>query len=379
MKIFLKTFGYTLVTLVLISCSSIYYQRPQPIYGIETNEIPIAFQGSFYKKNNQIITDENNVIDSFFYFNPQLTIGPNSIKWYQESASDTTDAIFYHFDNDTNRSILLLTQDYIVFNLHNDFGKIQAYEPIFTRRNPKDSVIKLYSGLPGGNRKQKLAWQKNIQINQHDMLTNDVLRPKDFKRIERRSTPVLALTKNRLQNTLLDEGDILGAAEEKKGIQLPKLFKSKDERRVAKMDALTDRYAKKILEEPTYIIFYQMFNGEEYVGSGIAVLEKKFKHQDYHNFFAQFIEKSYPELNGVYNFQTEECALLSYKNCQQLNLSKGQVSNLDDEDIKRLKNNLKFQNGNMLLPDFWQDPIKFTKLSPKQGKQKLKILINELD
>ena len=45
----------------------------------------------------------------------------------------------------------------------------------------------------------------------------------------------------------------------------------------------------------------------------------------------------------------------------------------------RLKNNLKFQNGNMLLPDFWQDPIKFTKLSPKQGKQKLKILINELD
>jgi hypothetical protein len=258
-------------------------------------------------------------------------------------------------------------------------GKIQAYEPIFTRRNPKDSVIKLYSGLPGGNRKQKLAWQKNIQINQYDMLTNDVLRPKDFKRIERRSTPVLALTKNRLQNTLLDEGDILGAAEEKKGIQLPKLFKSKDERRVAKMDALTDRYAKKILEEPTYIIFYQMFNGEEYVGSGIAVLEKKFKHQDYHNFFAQFIEKSYTELNGVYNFQTEECALLPYKNCQQLNLSKGQVSNLDDEDIKRLKNNLKFQNGNMLLPDFWQDPIKFTKLSPKQGKQKLKILINELD
>ena len=379
MKIFLKTFGYTLVTLVLISCSSIYYQRPQPIYGIETNEIPIAFQGSFYKKNNQITTDENNVIDSFFYFNPQLTIGPNSIKWYQESASDTTDAIIYHFDNDTNRSILLLTQDYIVFNLHNDLGKIQAYEPIFTRRNPKDSVIKLYSGLPGGNRKQKLAWQKNIQINQHDMLTNDVLRPKDFKRIERRSTPVLALTKNRLQNTLLDEGDILGAAEEKKGIQLPKLFKSKDERRVAKMDALTDRYAKKILEEPTYIIFYQMFNGEEYVGSGIAVLEKKFKHQDYHNFFAQFIEKSYTELNGVYNFQTEECALLPYKNCQQLNLSKGQVSNLDDEDIKRLKNNLKFQNGNMLLPDFWQDPIKFTKLSPKQGKQKLKILINELD
>ncbi|MEY3592264.1 MAG: hypothetical protein RLZZ38_1240 [Bacteroidota bacterium] len=379
MKIFLKTFGYTLVTLVLISCSSIYYQRPQPIYGIETNEIPIAFQGSFYKKNNQITTDENNVIDSFFYFNPQLTIGPNSIKWYQESASDTTDAIIYHFDNDTSRSILLLTQDYIVFNLHNDLGKIQAYEPIFTRRNPKDSVIKLYSGLPGGNRKQKLAWQKNIQINQYDMLTNDVLRPKDFKRIERRSTPVLALTKNRLQNTLLDEGDILGAAEEKKGIQLPKLFKSKDERRVAKMDALTDRYAKKILEEPTYIIFYQMFNGEEYVGSGIAVLEKKFKHQDYHNFFAQFIEKSYTELNGVYNFQTEECALLPYKNCQQLNLSKGQVSNLDDEDIKRLKNNLKFQNGNMLLPDFWQDPIKFTKLSPKQGKQKLKILINELD
>lgn len=379
MKMILKTCWSALLTLVLISCSSIYYQRPQPIYGIETNEIPKAFQGSFYKKNNQITTDENNVIDSFFYFNPQLTIGPNSIKWYQESASDTTDAIVYHFNNDTNRSILLLTQDYIVFNLYNDFGKIQAYEAIFTKRNPKDSVINLYSGLPGGNRKQKLAWQKNIQINQYDMLTNDVLRPKDFKRIERRSTPVLALTKNSLQNTLMDEGDILGATEEKNGIKLPKLFKSKDERRIAKMDALTDRYAKKILEEPTYIIFYQMFNGEEYVGSGIAVLEKKFKHQDYPDYFEKFIEKSYPELNGLYNFQTEECTLLSYKNCQQLNLSKGQVTNLDEEDLKRLKNNLKFQNGNMPLPDFWQDPIKFTKLSPKQGKQKFKILINELD
>lgn len=370
---------YTLIILVLISCNSIYYQRPQPIYGIETYEIPVAFQGSYYKKTNQVTIDEKNVTDSFFYFNPQLTIGPNSIKWYQESASDTTDAIIYHFNNDSNRSILLLTQDYIVFNLYNDFGKIQAYEAIFTKRNPKDSVIYLYRGLPGKNRKQKLAWKKNIRINQYDMLTNDVLQPKDFKRIEKRSTPVLALTKNYLQNTLMDEGDILGVAEEKKRIQLPKLFKTKDERQVAKMDALADRYAEKILEDPTYVIFYQSFKGEEYVGSGIAVLEKKFKHQDYQNYFSQFIEKNYPNLSGLYNFQTEECTLVSYKNCQQLNLTKGQVTNLNDEDLIRIKNDLKFQNGNMPLPDFWKDPIKFTELSPKQGKQKFKILINELN
>jgi hypothetical protein len=379
MKMNVKTCCYLFLTLVLSSCSSIYYQRPQPIYGIQTNEIPQVFQGSYYKKNNQITSDENNTIDSFFYFNPQLNIGPTSIKWYPESATDTTEAVVYNFDCDTNRSVLLITKDYIVFNLYNDFGKIKAYEAIFTKRNPIDSTIYLYSGLPGRKRNQKLAWQKNIRINQFDMLTNDVLSQKDFKYLERKSTPILALTKSKLQNTLIDENELSQKKNNQKQIQLPKFFKSKAERLKSKTDRMTDSYAKKYIDEPIYIVFYEMYNSEDYVGSGIAVLEKKFKHQDYQTQFAQFIEKSYPEMNGVFNFETEECALVSNKNCQQLNLTVGQVSNLEDADLKRLKNDLKYQIGNMPLPSFWQDPMEFAQLSSKQAKQKLKILINELE
>jgi hypothetical protein len=379
MKITIKTYQYLLLALFLNSCSSIYYQRPQPIYGIETNEIPMAFQGSFYKKNDQITTDENNIIDSFFYFNPQLTIGPNSIKWYQESASDTTDAIIYHFDNDTNRSILLLTQDYIVFNLHNDFGTIQAYQAIFTKKNPKDSTIYFYSGLPGGKRYQKHAWQKNVRINQFDMITNEALKPQDFKRIERKSTPILALAKNSLPNTLIDEGDFIKAAEERERFKLPKLFKSKNDRQVSKMNRMVDHYAKKFLNEPTYVIYYEMFNGEDYIGPGIAVLKKEFKHKDYQNYFTNFMEKSYPDLTGMFSFQTEECTLLPYKNCLNLNLTENLISNIEQEDLAFLKSQLAFQNGNMHFPDFWKDPIQFELLNPVLFKQKLKILINELD
>lgn len=91
------------------------------------------------------------------------------------------------------------------------------------------------------------------------------------------------------------------------------------------------------------------------------------------------IENSIKEFSGIFNFQTEESILLPYKNCEQLQLSRGQISKLEEEDLERLKINLKFQHGNMHLNSFWQDPIQIANLSPKQAKQKLKILIKELD
>ena len=373
-----KYFLYLFCASLLWNCSSVYYQRPQPIYGIETNKIPESYLGSYFKKNNQVTTDENNVTDSFFYFHPKLTIEPTSIRWYENSAKDTSKIVIYNFDCDTNRSIIMLTEDYIVFNLYNDFGKIHAYEAIFTRRNPKDSVIYFYSGLPGGQRQQRQHWQYNIRINKYDVLTNQILNDKDFKRLERKTTPVLALTKSNLQNTLQDEDDFRNEENGKPKIKLPHLFKSKSDRLAERTDKLTDKFAQNHMIEPTYIMFYEMSEfDKEGSSSGIAVLEKNFKHQDYQKAFSLFIEKSYPELMNVFNFQVYECALLSLKDCQELNLSLGQVKACSEEEIKQLKKKLNAQKRIMVLPYFWQDTTENVPLSWAHAKTKLKILIKE--
>ena len=63
--------------------TSICYEKPQPVFGLQIIKIPNDFHGEFYKKNNQIITDQNNIADSSFYYHPKLTIGPTSIHWFK--------------------------------------------------------------------------------------------------------------------------------------------------------------------------------------------------------------------------------------------------------------------------------------------------------